>query len=155
MRELQQYLNRIKSEFDKSRKFRSIGMFYGEIMEDLWMYYDRYRDEPAKMFKGNIRRQFTYFMDGLTPIYDIKTALEQLKLIVDEGEGSHVFDMYGDLNKKSHFFKLIELYTGCRVDHIETEIPDGDYNKQFFRIFFTDKGVPYEMSNIEKCWDET
>lgn len=90
----------------------------------------------------------------MTPIYDIKTALDQIGLIVEEGEGSHVFDLKGEINKESHFFKFIELYVGCKTLDIKSDLPPGAIqNAEKFLITFTDKDVKYEESDIQKEWD--
>lgn len=143
MDELKKYLNDVLKELDSNDKFKTIGMFYEEIIEDLWNLHDLYGGDPENLWSGDPRRQFTYFMEGLSQVYDLKTALDQIRLIVEEGEGSHVFDLTGDINKKSHFFKFIEIFTGCRAVSVKSSIPHDQINQQQFELAFTDLDVPY------------
>lgn len=69
------------------------------------------------LFSGDAANQFTYpQLTHMQEIYSLRTALNQIRLIVDEGEGSRIFDVKNNLKKLSHFLKFIEVYTGCEVD---------------------------------------
>lgn len=102
--------------------FLTIGEAYAEIMDKMWELADienylRDTEHSVTLFTGDPRRQFTYFgLENMAEIVDLRTALNQFRLIVDEGEGSSMFTLKGDLNKRSHFIKFIEIYTECNVD---------------------------------------
>ena len=49
-------------------------------------------------------------------IYSLRTALNQIRLIVDEGEGAQMFNVTAKINKLSHFLKFIQIYTKCKID---------------------------------------
>ena len=149
MKELKDYLNEVLEELDNNEDFKTIGMFYEEIVEDLWHLYDLYKGDPQNLWNGDTRRQFTYFMEGLSPIYNLTTALDQLRLIVLEGEGSHVFDLFGEINKKSHFIKFIEIFLGATVVTAKSDNLCNLEDESFKLLFKEDQDTPYEMSDIK------
>lgn len=51
----------------------------------------------------------------MAEVYDLRSTLNQLRLIVEEGEGSNLFTLTGELNKTSHYIRFIELYTQCDI----------------------------------------
>ena len=57
-------------------------MAYNKIFDYLWALNDL--DETGKdLFNGNNRMQFTYlYMQGMTEIINLRTALEQVRQIV-------------------------------------------------------------------------
>ena len=74
----------------------------------------------------------------MSEVVDLRSALNQFRLIVEEGEGSSLFTLKGDLNKRSHFIKFVQIYTMCDVnissinDNSENaivnfDLTDGDY----------------------------
>lgn len=86
-------------------------MAYEKIMNYLWALDDI---SANKLFDGNNVKQFTYmYLQDMTEIINLRTALEQIRLIVSEGEGSSLFSATGDINRTSHFIKFIEIFTGC------------------------------------------
>ena len=101
--------------------FLTIGEAYAEIMDKMWELADienylRDTEHSVKLFTGDSRRQFTYFgLENMAEIVDLRSALNQFRLIVEEGEGSSMFTLKGDLNKRSHFIKFVEIYTECNV----------------------------------------
>lgn len=87
-------------------------MAYEKIMNYMWKLNDM--DKENKLFDGNNTKQFTYmYLQDMTEIINLRTALEQIRLIVSEGEGSSLFSVTGDINRSSHFIKFIEIFTGC------------------------------------------
>lgn len=75
----------------------------------------------VKLFSGDSRKQFTYFgLENMAEVVDLRSALNQFRTIVEEGEGSSLFTLTGDINKESHFLKFIQIYTMCDVN-ISTE----------------------------------
>jgi hypothetical protein len=47
------------------------------------------------------------YLQDMTEIFSLRTALEQIRLIVAEGEGSSLFSVTGEVNRESHFIKFI------------------------------------------------
>lgn len=92
-------------------------MAYEMITDLMWSLHDL--EDPSKdkkLFSGNPLKQFTYmYLENMTEVIDIRTALEQIRVICEEGEGSSLFNVLGDINKSSHFIKFLEIYTGCTV----------------------------------------
>ena len=77
----------------ENAEFDTIGMAYEKIMELFWRGNDL--DEKT-IFKGEHRKQFTYmYLENMTPITNLRTALNQMRLITAEGEGSSIFDLKG------------------------------------------------------------
>lgn len=80
-------------------------MAYDKIMNYLWELSDM--DEKA-LFNGNNRQQFTYmYLENMTEIVNHRTAMEQIRQIILEGEGSSIFTATGEANTESHFIKFI------------------------------------------------
>jgi hypothetical protein len=63
----------------------------------------------------------------MTEIYSLRTALNQMRLIVEEGEGSRIFTVENKLKKLSHFLKFIEIYVGCQVNEEKTNAKNDPY----------------------------
>lgn len=92
-------------------EFLTIGMAYEKIMNLMWALNDI---SETELFNGNPEKQFTYlYMDNMTEVINLRTALEQIRIITQEGEGSSLFTTTGDINKTSHFIDFIEIFTGC------------------------------------------
>jgi hypothetical protein len=97
-----------------SDEFLTIGMAYDKITNYLWELNDM---NANGLFNGNNAKQFTYmYLDSMTEIINLRTALEQIRLITLEGEGSSMYTVTGETNKTSHFIKFIEIFTGCDLD---------------------------------------
>ena len=67
--------------------------------------------------------------------------MEQIRLIVSEGEGSSLFSATGDINRTSHFIKFIEIFTGCDLQiesrYEEVGTIDEKVNKRIAEFIFT------------------
>jgi hypothetical protein len=100
------------------------------------------------LFSGNPIYQFTYpQLENMTEIYSLRTALNQLRLIVEEGEGSRIFTVESCLQNLSHFLKFIEAYVGCTVDEDKTNTRNNPYLNGKFKIYFKyDK-----VLNVKDC----
>lgn len=80
-------------------------MAYEKISDYLWALNDM---DQKRLFSGDNARQFTYmYLDTMCNVIDLRTALEQIRLITEEGEGSSMFTVTGKTNKSSHFIKFI------------------------------------------------
>ena len=85
-----------------------------------------------KIFSGDSRQQFTYFgLENMSSVYDLSSCLNQLRMIVEEGEGSNLLTLTGDINKESHFLKFVQIYTMCMVD-IRTKYEESESVQIFF-----------------------
>jgi hypothetical protein len=92
-------------------EFMTIGMAYEKITNYLWALNDM---NSVELFNGDNAKQFTYmYLDSMTEVINLRTALEQIRLITEEGEGSSMFTVTGETNKSSHFIKFIEIFLGC------------------------------------------
>ena len=64
-----------------------------------------------KLFSGDPRKQFTYIgnlgMENMIKIEDLRSALNQFREIVEEGEGGSIFKLTGQMNVKSHFIRFM------------------------------------------------
>ena len=90
------------------------------MVDRLWELNDLYQGEENRLWNGDARKQFTYFyLSDMAPIYDFRSAMNQIRLIVEEGEGANVFDLKGKLHKESHFFKFMEIFVGCKIREIK------------------------------------
>lgn len=85
----------------------------------MWDLYDAegYLKSPdAKMFTGDPRKQFTYFnLPDMAEVYDLRSALNQIRLIVLEGEGASIFTVDGRTNIESHFVRFMKIATACDI----------------------------------------
>ncbi len=71
-------------------------MAYNKIMSYLWALNDL---DSESLFNGDKRKQFTYmYLNDMVEIINLRTALEQIRQIVQEGEGSSIFDVTGAIN---------------------------------------------------------
>ena len=108
------------------------------------------KGEKVKIFSGDSRQQFTYFgLENMSGVYDLSSCLNQLRLIVEEGEGSNLLTLTGDINKESHFLKFVQIYTMCMVD-IRTKFEDSES----VQIFFQFRNAEFEVADesMEKRW---
>ena len=99
---LKSLLGRIKKQSCENPEFKTIGEVYGEIIDTFWelndiekFYREKYckeKQSEIKLFSGDPRQQFTYFgLENMAEIYDLRSALNQFRLIVSEGEGANLF----------------------------------------------------------------
>ena len=59
----------------------TIGMAYEKITDYLWALNDM---DSKKLFSGDNKRQFTYmYLDTMCNVIDLRTALEQIRLITE------------------------------------------------------------------------
>jgi hypothetical protein len=59
----------------------TIGMAYEKISDYLWALNDM---DSKKLFSGDNERQFTYmYLDTMCNVIDLRTALEQIRLITE------------------------------------------------------------------------
>lgn len=64
-----------------SGEFMTIGMAYEKISDYLWALNDM---DSKKLFSGDNARQFTYmYLDTMCNVIDLRTALEQIRLITE------------------------------------------------------------------------
>jgi hypothetical protein len=106
----------VNAEQVRNKDFHTIGELYAEIVSMLWDL-DSLEDKKNVLFSGDAAMQFTYpQLTSMVEIYSLRTALNQIRLIVEEGEGARIFDVNNQLKKLSHFLRFIEVYTGCKVD---------------------------------------
>ena len=85
--QLRRFLDRLNQESAFNPKFLTIGEFYHSIIEKMWDIYDQYGQEgQKKLFSGDSRKQFTIFtLPQMHPIYDFRTAMNQIRIVVEEG----------------------------------------------------------------------
>ncbi len=111
---------------------------YSQITQLLWQISEQEDSQTGKvLFSGNPIYQFTYpQLENMTEIYSLRTALNQLRLIVEEGEGSRIFTVENCLQNLSHFLKFIEAYVGCPVNEDKTNTRNNPYLNGNFTIYF-------------------
>lgn len=89
----------------------------------------------------------------MAEIVDLRSALNQFRLIVEEGEGSSLFTLTGDINKESHFIKFIQIYTMCDVS-INSE--NDNSGNAIVTFNFTDGNYGLiDNENFESKWTST
>ena len=109
-------------EHETNPEFKTIADYYDDVMSSLWDLSDmeRYlnsKGEKVKLFSGDPKQQFTYYgLENMSGIYDLRSCLNQIRLVVEEGEGSSLLTLTGELNKESHFLKFIQVYMNCSID---------------------------------------
>ena len=104
----------------------------------------------------------------MTKIFDLRTALEQIRLITEEGDGSNLFNLTGQLNQTSHFIKFLEIYTGCdisihseytkntqnNVEHFErTAIFNLKPNEERFPYFGRETDLEWTQDTNKEVWE--
>ncbi|HTU18393.1 MAG TPA: ferritin-like protein [Gemmataceae bacterium] len=96
--------------------FWSIGEFYAEICRGMTYLETEAMGRNQTIFVGDAKRQITpeYYYSGggtLTPVTNLKTAQEALRLISEQGEGydGGIFDHEGEL---SHYYRFEQLKLG-------------------------------------------
>lgn len=66
-------------------------------------------------------------------VYDLRSALDQFRLIVEEGEGANLFTESDDRNNNCHFIRFVEIYTGCKVK-LRVQHPDSNNPSIIFEL---------------------
>lgn len=148
-------------EHEQNKDFLTIGDYYAELMDMLWDLSDMEKylnsqGEKVKLFSGDAKQQFTYFgLENMSGVYDICSCLDQMRLIVEEGEGSNLLTLTGDINKESHFLKFVQVYTMCQVN-VRTQYEDSNITQ----IIFEFKDAEFEVADQKMAkrwnpkWDE-
>ena len=108
------------------------------------------KGEKVKIFSGDSRQQFSYFgLENMNGVYDLRSCMDQMRLIVEEGEGASLLTLTGENNKRSHFIKFIEIYSMCSVN-ITTKYAESELTEIIFQ--FQDDG--YMLSTENEHWNE-
>lgn len=97
--------------------FYSIGEFYMAIVCSLKEFEAKAQREGGTIFTGDISRQVTseYYYSGggeLLPVFNLKTALDALELIIEQGEGDGGGIYDGDEHELAHYYRFDELVKG-------------------------------------------
>ena len=108
------------------------------------------KGEKVKLFSGDPYHQFTYFgLENMTQIYDLRSCVDQMRLIVEEGEGSNIFSLSGEVNKESHFLKFTQVYAMCSIEskvrYAETELAQVIFELR-------DADIPTADEKLDKQW---
>ena len=65
-------------------------------------------------------------------MYDLNSTLDQLREIIEEGEGANLYSQSNLKNQYCHFVRFIEIYTGCDVTidvkNMDTNKPEINFN---------------------------
>ena len=62
-------------------------------LSDLEIYLNS-KGKNVKLFSGDALKQFTYFgLENMSGIYDMRSCLNQFRLIIEEGEGANLFKL--------------------------------------------------------------
>jgi len=88
----------------------TIGEFYAKIMEEIVGL------SHKGIFTGDPKRQLTMTFNRLPifPVFDEKTALKALSLIVDQGEGTKTSPIDAE-DHPAHYYRYAEIYKGFRL----------------------------------------
>ena len=100
------YLNGLMFALGEERNnhpttFLTIGDVYAMIMDELWdlsdleAFLNKDQVEPVvQLFSGDSSKQFTYFnLPDMAEIYDLRSALNQIRLIIEEGKGANLLTL--------------------------------------------------------------
>ena len=126
-------------------------------MDDLWDLNDLetyliQKGEKVQLFSGDPLKQFTYFgLENMSGIYDMRSCLNQFRLIVEEGEGANLFKLEGQMNKESHFVKFLEIYTMCNIN-IKTVLGESKNTQIVFE--FTNADYELAPEKLTEKWSE-
>ena len=116
------FIHDLTTEHEKNPDFRTIADYYGEVMDMFWDLSDmekflNSKGENVRLFSGDPQQQFTYFgLENMSGIYDLRSTLNQLRLVVEEGEGGNLLTLDGGINKESHFLKFIQVYMMSSIE---------------------------------------
>ena len=120
----------MKQYKESNPEFKTIGEHYSDIIDELWDLSDiekqiNQNSADQKLFTGDPRKQFEYIGDlgtmNVVKIEDLRSALNQLREIVEEGQGGSIFKLNGIMNVKSQFIRFLELYTECEITDITSK----------------------------------
>lgn len=97
--------------------FYSIGEFYSTITEGIKYLEAEARRAGTTIFTGDTSRQITseyYYSAGgeLFPVTDLKSALEAIELIIEQGEGDGGGIYDDDEHELAHYYRFDELVKG-------------------------------------------
>lgn len=105
------------------------------------------------LFSGDKRKQFTYFLMGdMAEVYDLRSALDQFRQIVEEGEGANLYSPHNEGNEHCHFIRFVEIFTGClariTVENMDTNSPRivVRLTKADFEAMVPEKGLEHKWS---------
>ena len=152
---LDRLMHDLTDEHEKNPNFKTIGDYYDDVMSLLWDISDMEKylnsqGEKVKLFTGDPQQQFTYFgLENMTAIHDLRSCLNEIHLIVEEGEGSNLMTLSGEVNKESHFLKFIQVYTMCSID-VRTEYAETELAQVIFE--FEDADIMTAEEKLEKKW---
>ena len=150
------FIHDLTAEHEKNPDFRTIGDYYGEVMDMLWDLSDMERvltnkGEKVKLFSGDPKQQFTYYgLENMSGIYDLRSTLNQLRLVVEEGEGGNLLTLDGGINKESHFLKFIQIYMMSSVQ-VKTRYEGTDMTQIVFE-FQDDEMETVDDEKLEEKW---
>lgn len=102
---------------NKDLHFYSIGEFYAAIVEGIKELEEKAKREGQTIFTGDRSRQITseYYYSGggeLFPVFDLKSALDALELIIEQGEGDGGGIYDDDEHELAHYYRFEELVKG-------------------------------------------
>jgi hypothetical protein len=120
----------VKTSNNRDLHFWTIGEFYAEIGDQMKRLEAKAEKKHETIFVGDPKRQVTpaYYYSGggeITAVYDLKTALEAIRLISEQGEGygGGIFDHEGEL---SHYYRFQQLKLGrCYQKGDKPDHPSG------------------------------
>ena len=97
--------------------FYSIGEFYETILEGIKYLEAEAHEAGTTIFSGDKSRQITseYYYSGgaeLFPVTDLKSALEAIELIIEQGEGDGGGIYDDDEHELAHYYRFQELVEG-------------------------------------------
>ena len=131
------FMHDLTTEHENNPNFKTIADYYGELMDMLWDLSDmeKYlnsKGEKVKLYSGDPKLQFTYFgLENMSGIFDLRSTMNQLRLVVEEGEGGNLLTLDGGINKESHFLKFLQIYMMCEVD-VKTKYEGTDLTQVIF-----------------------
>lgn len=152
---LNKVMHDVTVEHETNPNFKTIGDYYDELECMFWDMHDmetylKSKGEKVKLFSGDPQQQFTYFgLENMTAIYDIRTSMNQMHLVVEEGEGSNLMSLSGEVNKESHFLKFIQVYSMCSID-VKTRYEGTKLTQVIFLL--RDDDIPTADVTLDKQW---
>lgn len=104
----------LKVRNQPSYSFYSIGQFYGMIIQGM---FDLQRKLGDALFCGDPQRQVTpeYYYNGagdIVPVTDLTSAIQALRVIQEQGEGSRVGAIYDAERQLAHYYRFEQLELG-------------------------------------------
>lgn len=86
--------------------FQTIGQFYKKIKEQLTLL-----SSADNIFIGNAARQLGGGLPNMKKVTDLKSAIEAIDIIVEQGEGTTTSPM-ADIEKPAHYYLFASAYHG-------------------------------------------